>query len=582
MMNIAHVRHMEGDNHLTLDIIWNNEKKHLYRDLSENLNQLLSRIRLFAVNEEKQEDAHADDTASIRQEKSTNRSDRIAVSFLREDKSELGGDNLLVEDVLKYSSFLRLGKVDYVVVKNQPRILSLSTLEPAMVGVPIVPIVNLEFCTLQDCEWVWMRKDGFDDYASECSQSLVYVPNEDDLGSRLILNCAVSLRPGQHYLQEKYAYQTSAVGAGPNRDVFLPRKRLGCEQKPTSSIRVMSYNILYSGYTTKVPGHVSVFPYTAPSALNEEYRLQLVILEIQEMCPDLVCLQEVGTDTYHTILLPVFEFRGYLGTFAEKTGSTREGCAIFVKKNRFKIVESHVVNISASLTNPSQFSVLNVLQMYPEVAKCVQRAPSVAQVLLLQSIEQSASQKSKYLVVSNTHLFYRDDAHMCRLLQTLPIVHKIEEIIQSERFENELIGVVMTGDYNTLPATAPISFLLSGTINQSHRDWKSAKYFRWKQKKGDKRKDWSNLNGKRSWKPTFSHSLELASACGYPEFTNYVQNFNGTLDYILISKKTLQVVQTFPMFTKEQVTSEVALPSSTFPSDHVSLLVDVSFYETTA
>nr|CCA21054.1 2' putative [Albugo laibachii Nc14] len=577
MMNIAHVTHTEGEDHLTLDIELNNEKKHFNRELNEKLDRLVSRLQLFALNEHKQKEAHQDDTASIQNTSPSMQVDQIAVNFLREDGKEIEGDNLLVGDVLKKCSSMRLGTVDYVVVKNQHRILQLSTLEPVMVGVPIVPIVNLEFCTTQDCDWVWMRKCVSDDSLTQCSQSPFYVPIEDDIGKHLILKCGVPTQVGQHHFQDELEYQTSVVRYGPNRDVFSPRKRLTSESKPTSSIRVMSYNILYNGYTTKEPGHVSVFPYTTPSFLNEHYRLQLVLLEIQEMFPDIVCLQEVGMDVYHTILLPVLQLKGYFGTIAEKTGTTREGCAIFYKQARFQVIESHVLDISALLTAPTQSSIQSVLQVYPEIAKCVQSAPSIAQVLLLQYFDESASQEPKYLVVSNTHLFYRDDAHMCRLLQTLPIVYKIQDIMQSEAYKNELIGVIMSGDYNSLPATAPVSFLLSGSIDQSHRDWGSAKYFKWKQKKW-KKKNERNLNEMNGFKRSFKNILELMSACGCPEFTNYVENFNGTLDYIFISKETLEVVQTFPMFTKEQVTEEVALPSSIFPSDHISLLVDVAFH----
>ncbi|TYZ59590.1 hypothetical protein PybrP1_007661 [[Pythium] brassicae (nom. inval.)] len=48
----------------------------------------------------------------------------------------------------------------------------------------------------------------------------------------------------------------------------------------------------------------------------------------------------------------------------------------------------------------------------------------------------------------------------------------------------------------------------------------------------------------------------------------------ATLDYILVSRAGLHVQQVFPLYSTEDVSAEVALPSSRFPSDHISLVCD--------
>ncbi|GBG30627.1 Glucose-repressible alcohol dehydrogenase transcriptional effector [Hondaea fermentalgiana] len=72
-----------------------------------------------------------------------------------------------------------------------------------------------------------------------------------------------------------------------------------------------------------------------------------------------------------------------------------------------------------------------------------------------------------------------------------------------------------------------------------------------------------------------SHSLNLFSAYGKPEFTNFVGNWQGDLDWILCSRELVAVAQTAPIPSKATLQVDTALPSRTFPSDHVSLCADL-------
>ena len=69
-----------------------------------------------------------------------------------------------------------------------------------------------------------------------------------------------------------------------------------------------------------------------------------------------------------------------------------------------------------------------------------------------------------------------------------------------------------------------------------------------------------------------SHQLDMQSACGYPEYTNFTQNFTGCLDYIFHDRSTLKVVDIVPMPSHEAVTKDTALPSEKVPSDHLALV----------
>merc|ERR1719317_1299765 len=80
------------------------------------------------------------------------------------------------------------------------------------------------------------------------------------------------------------------------------------------------------------------------------------------------------------------------------------------------------------------------------------------------------------------------------------------------------------------------------------------------------------------------HSLRLATAyesCNGKEaaYTNYTEDFKGTLDYIFFSSDLLAVLAVSQVDDEAQLSQETALPSSTRPSDHLSLVATFMFRE---
>ena len=73
------------------------------------------------------------------------------------------------------------------------------------------------------------------------------------------------------------------------------------------------------------------------------------------------------------------------------------------------------------------------------------------------------------------------------------------------------------------------------------------------------------------------HSLPLASACGAPEYTNFVSSFHGCLDYIYMDAEQLAVSKVVPMPAHEDVLQYTALPNQMFPSDHLALICDLTW-----
>ena len=75
--------------------------------------------------------------------------------------------------------------------------------------------------------------------------------------------------------------------------------------------------------------------------------------------------------------------------------------------------------------------------------------------------------------------------------------------------------------------------------------------------------------------PTLRHPYKLVSAAGYPLYTNFTRDFKDVLDYIYVEESAFSIdhAAIFPTF--DVLSESVALPSSSFPSDHLAVLVDL-------
>jgi hypothetical protein len=122
-----------------------------------------------------------------------------------------------------------------------------------------------------------------------------------------------------------------------------------------------------------------------------------------------------------------------------------------------------------------------------------------------------------------------------------------------------------------------------GVIPPEHSCWDSVDVFAWKNgnisKKSDKEKRNFNVpptsKAGADYLPRLSHNIKLKSAAGYPTYTNYTKDFKELLDYIYVEKERYDVVKIAPFPSEEVLSENCAIPSEVFPSDHVSLVVDV-------
>jgi 2',5'-phosphodiesterase len=637
LFHVAHVRYVEGENHLRLQLTLNHDQKSFYRSIDEKLDKIRHRLQILALSSLEHDQQRlalhqknpnaCTNNKKIKKKKNSNRippdisvgqggtqKTKAAIAplviFFTAQNEALKCAKYTIKDGLMLTERIQIGNdLVYIVLKNEPRVLSLNALSPVLANVPIIPLPECEFCLPEDCTWEWLRlrpsndKDGYNE-GEICCKSRSYTPKEEEIGCRFRITCQAPqsmVRRNDIVSIESHAEMISCpVVPGPNRQVFAPRRHVAKRRISQDTFRIMSYNILFDGYTMTHQAKTSLFPYANEKILQETYRMQLVFEEIQETNPHIICLQEMGQAIYHSFFEPILKvFHQYHGMYAPKAGTTLEGCAVFVDTNYFEVIEEKLLNLSILIQHSLDPVLQNFLKSFPEILQAIQRIPSIAQILVLKHLGGS----NHHVIVANTHLFYREDAHIIRLLQTVIVVRELEKMVVDIGGHT---GIVLCGDLNAFPSTIPVKFLLNARVDASNEQWKNAYQFQWAQQndrcngnsvehglgsQSSAMTDDSNNNGTGAYhlgkrrhsnlpeviSGNFEHHLNLMSACGIPEFTNFAGTFLGTLDYIMIGTRQLAVEQIFPMFTLEQVSREVALPSSDFPSDHVALICDVKW-----
>ena len=101
---------------------------------------------------------------------------------------------------------------------------------------------------------------------------------------------------------------------------------------------VFDANILCPKYVT-----ATQYPYVPSAALAWEHRRDLVVNDIRERDADIVCLQEIDSDTFHEDFRATLAVNDYKGIFWQKsraqTMGEREaklvdGCATFWKNSK--------------------------------------------------------------------------------------------------------------------------------------------------------------------------------------------------------------------------------------------------------
>eukprot|EP00659_Diplonema_papillatum_P017225 gene17225-26448_t len=353
-------------------------------------------------------------------------------------------------------------------------------------------------------------------------------------------------------------------------------------------IRVLTYNILYEGATEVFSTGNPMYPYADPEFVKISYRKQLILREIAEFRPDIVCLQEVATSLHEGYLASALGELGYgEGHHVHKLGDTREGVSTFWRKDKFRCLDASSLALGgpdvltpatpescraadAPCANPALSELQPYLDDNPKVAKCLQKTSTVGQVLVLEEVAEGG----RKWVVGNTHLWFHPMGSHVRLLQA----HMLCRAVERKKKEFNAGPVVICGDLNCMPKSAPHRYLVQGTIPSDHPTWSAGAVFdfgRWDFEEGTIVPAEESSEGLVQVPGLpLSHSLSLSDATPDFAYSNYTPTFTGRLDYILHSTH-IAPSYAHPLPLPDVLSKEGGgIPASCFPSDHLPICAD--------
>ncbi|XP_072376389.1 uncharacterized protein [Diabrotica undecimpunctata] len=201
---------------------------------------------------------------------------------------------------------------------------------------------------------------------------------------------------------------------------------------------LMSYNVLAQDL---VEQHPYLYKEHDLSSLSWPTRWKNLFEEISQFKPDILCLQEVQeshiVDYYSTL-----KILGYDGIFKKRTGSQSDGCAIYYKSAKVKMVDYNLVQFYQS-----DIPVLN-RDNVGIVAKFV---PTL--------------HPTREFVVATTHLLYnprRDDVRMAQMHLLLTDIEKMS--YKNDKGNIHYLPIILTGDFNSPPHSDLYEFITHGDI----------------------------------------------------------------------------------------------------------------------
>ncbi|KAG2252257.1 hypothetical protein Bca52824_082393 [Brassica carinata] len=402
----------------------------------------------------------------------------------------------------------------------------------------------------------------------EVGRSKTYTPMADDVGHVLKFECVVVNAETKQNVGHSCTILTSPVDSN-GRPMSM------------GSFTLLSYNILADAYASS-----EIYSYCPTWALSWTYRRQNLLREIVKYHADIVCLQEVQNDHFDEFFAPELDKHGYQAIFKRKTNevfvgntSTIDGCATFYRRDRF----SHVKNTRYVLVefNKAAQSLTEALIPVPQKKIALNRLvkDNVALIVVLEAKfgNQAADipGKRQLLCVANTHVNISHELKDVKLWQVRShIIEGTGKIAASAD-----IPMLVCGDFNTVPASAPHSLLALGKVDPMHPDLMV------------------DPLGILRPHTKLTHQLPLVSAyssfarmggsltaeqqrrrmdpaSNEPLFTNCTRDFIGTLDYIFYTADTLTVESLLELLDEESLRKDTALPSPEWSSDHIALLAE--------
>ncbi|KAL8596325.1 hypothetical protein ACOMHN_067366 [Nucella lapillus] len=335
---------------------------------------------------------------------------------------------------------------------------------------------------------------------------------------------------------------------------YVPNPAVPAESiAPGRSFSLVSYNILAECNRVKAD-----YTYTAEEFLGQGYRHSLLMKELTYLDGDVVCLQEVNPQYYHSTLLPRMKSLGYDGAIMCRTKDMfDEGEATFFKTSVFDLDVSRGVSLS-----DMAFQEVEKAGLSGEVGAALKKYLDRADVVLITRLRCKAS--GRVVTVGNIHVVW--DFKRCPDVQCVQVACAIKEVVKVSGSGG---AHMICGDFNSEWTTPAYQMVVDGALSQASVCTLQ---------------DLNNLeleNGAKSLvshlRQAFQHSSPaLRSAYSTvtksePEVTSLTSFMESAVDYQFYTADSLVPQGVLKTPDQAVVKATGGIPSRDFPSDHVSM-----------
>ncbi|CAL1300296.1 unnamed protein product [Larinioides sclopetarius] len=359
----------------------------------------------------------------------------LNLSLLKDGESidnELMNMNAWTENVQ-----LKINDRVYDIVENPPSVLHLSLPKNIMSGFPVYPKVELEYCSKEQCDFIWYKNISKSEKSSvnktaniQCenwlilSENYFYVAKKTDVGCKLKVSCVP--KNGEKIGTEEIAVSTGLIQAGPGNCPFERRHEFTKNVTGPGMFRCVSYNILADLYADSEIARTEFFPYCPAEFLMLDYRRQLYLKEIIGYNADIICLQEVDRKVFYDDLVPVLTSAGLDGIYSEKGGQVVEGLSLFYRTSKFRVLEAQSKILSNAVANePVLKPIQDKLAENEKLKERFMKRTTAIQAVLFESTDVP----QKRILVGNTHLYFRPNRSNIRLLQAAACLMYLENLL---------------------------------------------------------------------------------------------------------------------------------------------------------
>jgi CCR4-NOT transcription complex subunit 6 len=326
----------------------------------------------------------------------------------------------------------------------------------------------------------------------------------------------------------------------------------------------------------------SAYPYWQKKDRKPKRWQQQLLLELRTLAASVLCLQNVDSDLFQSLLKPDLAQLGYEGEFHKLPGkSTTIGVATFWHTRTFRLLKSHFINLNTVAKDAAKDA-----RVEAKAARLLNGSGSLALVLQLLPDKHS---KQHCVCVANTQLCGGDaDVQALEaglLLKELQgYAQHMQEFKDSAGLEETSVGYVVAGHLGGSPKSPQYGLLKNGRLDDKQHK-KLSKSPSISAGKGMSAQAqpilaWFSSSFEHKWGALKS---AYAAVIGKePEYTVYTDRVSTCSDYVWYTGENLNANSALHVPDQSAIKPLGGLPNAQYPSDHVPLVFGFRFKKSDA